>query len=150
MIPDRRQGARILLVEDNLGDVRLTIEALRERTDAANFDIASDGSEALHFLRRQGPHAEAARPDLVFLDLNLPKRSGREVLADIKTDPTLRQIPVIIFTTSAAPEDVATSYDLHTNCFVTKPLEFEQFVDALTSVYDFWVTVAELPPHCQL
>jgi CheY-like chemotaxis protein len=136
----------ILLVEDNPGDVGLVREALRESKLLHRLSTAKDGEEALSLLRRQGVHQEAARPDLILLDLNLPRKDGREVLAEIKADPELRRIPVAVLTSSAADEDVARSYDLHANCYVTKPVDFEQFVRVVRAVEEFWFTVVKLPP----
>lgn len=135
----------ILLVEDNPGDVRLTVEALKEGRMNNRLSVVSDGVEALEFLRRQGRFADAPRADLVLLDLNLPKRDGREVLAEIKRDPELRRTPVVILTTSKADEDVLASYDLHANCFITKPVDFEQFISVVRTIDDFWLTVVRLP-----
>jgi chemotaxis family two-component system response regulator Rcp1 len=136
----------ILLVEDNPGDVRLTIEALKEGKVRNRLSVARDGVEALAFLRREGPHANAARPDLILLDLNLPKKDGREVLADIKEDTRLRRIPVVVLTTSKAEEDILRTYDLHANCYITKPVDLEQFISVVRSIDDFWLSVVRLPP----
>jgi CheY-like chemotaxis protein len=135
----------ILLVEDNAGDVRLTIEALREGKVRNHLHVARDGVEALAFLRREGDFAEAVRPDLVLLDLNLPKKDGREVLAEIKSDESLRRIPVVVLTTSKAEEDILHTYDLHANCYITKPVDLEQFIAVVKSIDDFWLTVVKLP-----
>jgi two-component system, chemotaxis family, response regulator Rcp1 len=137
----------ILLVEDNPGDVRLTKEALREGKVANNLSVAADGVEALAFLRREGPHANAARPDLVLLDLNLPRKDGRQVLAEIKNDADLRRIPVVVLTTSKAEEDILRTYDLHANCYIAKPVDLEQFIRVVKSIDDFWLTVVRLPPE---
>ena len=137
----------ILLVEDNLGDVRLTREALREGKVRNHLHVAADGVEAMEFLRREGQHAHAPQPDLVLLDLNLPKKGGREVLAEIKEDPELRRIPVVILTVSKAEEDVLKSYNLHANCYITKPVNLDQFLEVVKSIEDFWLTVVMLPPH---
>ena len=137
----------ILLVEDNPGDVRLTKEALREGKVANNLSVAADGVEALAFLRREGPHANAARPDLVLLDLNLPRKDGRQVLAEIKIDADLRRIPVVVLTTSKAEEDILKTYDLHANCYIAKPVDLEQFIRVVKSIDDFWLTVVRLPPE---
>jgi len=136
----------ILLVEDNPGDVRLTREALKEGKVLNNLHVASDGMEAVAFLRRQGKFADEIRPDIILLDLNLPKKDGREVLADIKTDPDLRRIPVVILTTSKSEEDILKTYDLHANCYITKPVDLDQFITVVQSVEDFWFTVVKLPP----
>ena len=137
----------ILLVEDNLGDVRLTQEALREGKVRNHLHVAADGVDAIAFLRREGQHAHAAQPDLILLDLNLPKKSGREVLAEIKEDPELRRIPVVILTVSKAEEDVLKSYNLHANCYITKPVNLDQFLEVVKSIEDFWLTVVMLPPR---
>jgi two-component system, chemotaxis family, response regulator Rcp1 len=136
----------ILLVEDNPGDVRLTQEALKEGKVYNNLHWAKDGVEALEFLKRQGKHANAPRPDIILLDLNLPKKDGREVLAQIKKDGDLKQIPVVVLTTSEAEEDVLKSYELHANCYVTKPVDLEKFIHVVQSIDRFWLTVVTLPP----
>lgn len=135
----------ILLVEDNAADVRLTIEALREGKVRNNLSVTRDGVEAMEFLRRQGAYAQAPRPDLVLLDLNLPKMDGREVLAQIKADPQLRTIPVVVLTTSSAEADILKSYSLHANCYITKPVDLDQFVTVVKSIDDFWLTIVKLP-----
>lgn len=135
----------VLLVEDNPGDVRLTREALREGKMRINLHVASDGVEALDFLRSRGPHADAVRPDLILLDLNLPKKDGREVLEDIKADPALRFIPVVVLTSSQAEQDIRRAYDLHANCYVTKPVDLDQFFHVVRSIEDFWFTIVKLP-----
>jgi chemotaxis family two-component system response regulator Rcp1 len=136
----------ILLVEDNPGDVRLTIEALKEGKVHNRLSVAKDGVDALAFLRRAGTYANAARPDLILLDLNLPRKDGREVLAEIKMDPVLRRIPVVVLTTSKAEEDILRTYDLHANCYITKPVDLEQFISVVKSIDDFWLSVVRLPP----
>jgi CheY-like chemotaxis protein len=136
----------ILLVEDNPGDVRLTQEALKEGKVYNNLHWAKDGVEALEFLKRQGKHAKAPRPDIILLDLNLPKKDGREVLAVIKNDAELKHIPVVVLTTSEAEEDVLKSYSLHANCYVTKPVDLEKFIHVVQSIDRFWLTVVTLPP----
>jgi CheY-like chemotaxis protein len=136
----------ILLVEDNPGDYRLTQEALREGKVYNNLHWAKDGVEALDFLKRHGKYADAPRPDIILLDLNLPKKDGREVLSEIKGDPVLRPIPVVILTTSKAEEDVLRSYDLHANCYVTKPVDLDKFIVVVQSIDRFWLTVVTLPP----
>jgi CheY-like chemotaxis protein len=135
----------ILLVEDNPGDVRLTREALREGKVRSRLSVATDGVEAIAFLRRQGEFADATRPDLILLDLNLPRKDGREVLAEIKADPVLKYIPVVVLTSSKAEEDVLRAYDLHANCYVTKPVYFDQFIRVVKSIEDFWFTIVQLP-----
>ena len=136
----------ILLVEDNPGDVRLTREALREGKVYSNLHWAKDGVEALEFLRREGKHAAAPRPDIILLDLNLPKKDGREVLSAIKGDERFMQIPVVILTTSEAEEDVLRSYQLHANCYITKPVDLDKFIVVVQSIDRFWLTVVTLPP----
>ena len=145
---DRKNAApvEILLVEDNPGDVRLTQEALKEGKVYNNLHWAKDGVEALEFLKRQGKHAKAPRPDIILLDLNLPKKDGREVLALVKKDSVLKQIPVVVLTTSEAEEDVLKSYELHANCYVTKPVDLEKFIHVVQSIDRFWLTVVTLPP----
>ena len=136
----------ILLVEDNPGDERLTREALKEGKVFSNLHWVKDGVEALQFLRRQARFGSVPRPDIILLDLNLPKKDGREVLQEIKSDPALKQIPVVVLTTSKAEEDVVRSYNLHANCYVTKPVDLENFITAVQSIDRFWLTVATLPP----
>ena len=137
--------AEILLVEDNPGDVRLTIEALRESKVANNLNVARDGVEALAYLRREGAYANAVRPDLILLDLNMPRKDGREVLAEIKAEPKLRTIPVVVLTTSRAEQDVLRSYELQANCYITKPVDLEQFISIVQSIENFWLTIVTLP-----
>jgi chemotaxis family two-component system response regulator Rcp1 len=137
----------ILLVEDNAGDVRLAREGLRECKLLNNLHVAEDGVRALAFLRREGEHAKAPRPDLIMLDLNLPRKDGREVLREIKEDDELKRIPVVILTTSKAEEDIVKSYSLHANCYVTKPLAIEQFVTVVKAIESFWFTIVKLPPR---
>jgi chemotaxis family two-component system response regulator Rcp1 len=141
------QAVEILLVEDNAADVRLTKEALQEGKVRNNLTVARDGEEALEILRRIGPHGGAARPDLILLDLNLPRKDGREVLATLKADPSLKHIPVVVLTTSNAEVDILKSYQLHANCYITKPVDLEQFVSVVRSIDDFWLTVVKLPPE---
>jgi len=136
----------ILLVEDNPGDVRLAQEALKESKIRNKLHIVEDGVEALAFLHQQGEYAHAPRPDLVLLDLNLPRKSGREVLADIKADEHLKRIPVVILTVSKADEDILQCYNNYANCYVTKPLDFNQFMEITKSIEDFWLTIVNLPP----
>ena len=137
----------ILMVEDNLGDVRLTQEALSEGKVRNHLHVVADGVEAMAFLRREGQYGHAPQPDLILLDLNLPKKSGPEVLAEIKADPELRRIPVVILTVSKAEEDVLKSYNLHANCYITKPVNLDQFLGVVQSIEDFWLTVVMLPPR---
>lgn len=135
----------ILLVEDNPGDVRLTVEALKEGKVRNHLSVAKDGVEALQFLRRTGAYANAVRPDIILLDLNLPKKSGRQVLEEIKADEDLRRIPVVVLTTSSAEEDVLRSYDLHVNCYITKPVDMEQFIQVVKAIDSFWFSIVTLP-----
>lgn len=135
----------VLLVEDSPGDVRLTQESLRDANRAIRLHVAVDGVEAMAFLKREGRHVRAPRPDLILLDLNLPKMDGREVLAQIKADENLRTIPTIILTTSEAEADVTKSYQLRANCFLSKPVELEAFESLVKSINDFWLTKAKLP-----
>jgi two-component system, chemotaxis family, response regulator Rcp1 len=135
----------ILLVEDSPGDVRLTIEALKEAKIKNNLSVVKDGVDAMEFLQHKGSYKNAIRPDLILLDLNLPRKDGREVLAEIKNSPELRQIPVVVLTTSRAEEDILSAYDLHANCYITKPVDFKQFMSVVKSIEDFWLTVVKLP-----
>ena len=135
----------ILLVEDNPGDVRLTEEALKEGKIINNMHLARDGVEAMSFLQRGGKYANAVRPDLILLDLNLPKKDGREVLIEIKEDEELRRIPVVVLTTSRSEEDIIKTYDYHANCYITKPVDFDQFINVVKSIEDFWLSVVKLP-----
>lgn len=137
----------VLLVEDDPGDVMMIREAFEENKLRNRLSVVSDGVEALEFLRQQGKYADAPRPDLILLDLNLPRRDGREVLSDVKSDPALRAIPVVVLTTSSAEEDILRSYDLHANAFVTKPVDFDSFVDVIRQIDEFFVSVVKLPPH---
>jgi CheY-like chemotaxis protein len=137
----------VLLVEDNPGDVRLTREALREGKVVNNLRVVPDGVEAMKYLRRLPPYEDAARPDLILLDLNLPRKDGREVLAELKADGALKRIPVVVLTTSRAEDDIARSYDLHANCYIPKPVDLEQFLRAVQVINDFWLTVVKLPPN---
>jgi two-component system, chemotaxis family, response regulator Rcp1 len=136
----------ILLVEDSPTDVLIAREALEEARLINTIHVAEDGVQALEFLRKQGRFAEAPRPDLILLDLNLPRKNGREVLAEIKADDDLKKIPVVVLTTSSAEEDILRSYNLHANCYVVKPVEFDNFVKAVQSIRQFWLSVVMLPP----
>ena len=138
-------GIRILLVEDNPGDVRLTREALKEAKVNNQLFVVEDGVEAMAFLRNEGEYADTPRPDLILLDLNLPKKDGREVLEEIKQDLELKRIPVVVLTTSRAEEDILKSYNLHANCYVTKPVDLDQFINIVKSIEDFWLTIVRLP-----
>jgi two-component system, chemotaxis family, response regulator Rcp1 len=135
----------ILLVEDNPGDVRLTKEALRGAKVANDLRVVGDGEAAIDYLRRRGPYADAPRPDIVLLDLNLPRLDGREVLADIKSDPDLAKIPIIILTTSSAERDINSAYELHANCYISKPVDFTEFIEAVRSLEGFWLRIVRLP-----
>lgn len=135
----------ILLVEDNPGDIRLTQEALKESKVKNNLTIARDGEEALEILRRQGEHSGNPQPDLILLDLNLPKMDGREVLEKIKNDEILKRIPVVILTTSKAEEDILKSYNLHANCYITKPVDLDQFLIIIKTIDEFWLSIVKLP-----
>ncbi|MGK7900615.1 MAG: response regulator [Hormoscilla sp.] len=136
----------ILLVEDNPGDVFLTQAALEDAKINNNLHLAVDGEEAIAFLFRQGEYGDAPRPDVILLDLNLPKKNGREVLAEIKNDDRLRRIPVVILTTSSSDQDILKSYNLHANCYITKPIDLEQFGHVVRSIENFWFTIVTLPP----
>jgi CheY-like chemotaxis protein len=136
----------ILLVEDNPGDVDLTLEALENSKIRNRLSVVADGEEALAFLRRTGKHARAPRPDLILLDLKLPKKDGREVLTEIKADDDLKRIPVVILTTSQDEEDIFESYNLHANCYITKPIDLHQFIRVIKAIEDFWLTIVQLPP----
>lgn len=135
----------ILLVEDNPGDVRLTDEALKESKIAVNMSVASDGIMALAMLHREGEYANRPLPDLILLDLNMPRMDGREVLRQIKADDALKHIPVVILTTSEAEKDIVQAYDLHANCYITKPVELNEFIEIVKSIEGFWLTVVKLP-----
>jgi two-component system, chemotaxis family, response regulator Rcp1 len=140
----------ILLVEDSPGDVRLTREALKDAKMHINLHVASDGVEAMAFLNREGEHADAPRPDLILLDLNLPRKDGREVLGEIKNNPLLKSIPVVILTTSASDEDVLRSYRLHANCYITKPVDLDGFLKVIRSIDNFWLSIVKLPREAAL
>jgi chemotaxis family two-component system response regulator Rcp1 len=135
----------ILLVEDNPGDVRLTKEALKEGNLLNKLSVVGDGMEALAFLRREGKFADSARPDMILLDLNLPKKSGLEVLADVKADENLRRTPVVVLTTSQAEQDIVKSYNLYANCYISKPVDLGEFMNVVKSIEEFWLTVVKLP-----
>ena len=147
-MPITEKGNRpveILLVEDSPGDVRLVKEALKSAEVANRLHVVSDGLDAMAFLHRQGKYDSAVRPDLILLDLNLPKKNGRETLAEIKQDPHLRRIPVVIFTISKAEDDIIGAYELNANCYITKPVDFEQFMAVIKSIESFWLTTVRLP-----
>ena len=142
---DGRSPIEILLVEDNPGDERLTREALKEGKVYHKLHWAKDGVEAMEFLQQKGKYKDSPRPDIILLDLNLPKKDGREVLQDIKQDEKLKRIPVVVLTTSKAEEDVLRTYNLHANCYVTKPVDLDQFITVVKSIEDFWLTIVKLP-----
>lgn len=141
------KAVEILLVEDNPGDVRLTQEALKEAKVINRLTVLKDGVEALAFLRREGSYANAPRPHLILLDLNLPKKDGREVLAEIKDDEKLKRIPVVVLTTSQNEQDVLKTYNLHANCYITKPVDLNQFITVVKSIEDFWLGIVVLPKN---
>jgi chemotaxis family two-component system response regulator Rcp1 len=143
---NNEQPIEILLVEDNPGDVRLTIEVLKDAKFRNNMSTVNDGAAALAYLRCEGDYADALRPDLILLDLNLPKKDGREVLAEIKADPNLRRIPVVVLTVSKDEEDILKAYDLYANCYITKPIDLDQFINVIRTIKEFWLTIVKLPP----
>jgi two-component system, chemotaxis family, response regulator Rcp1 len=136
---------KILLVEDNVADARLTVESLKDCKVFNQLSFVSDGEEAIDFLYRRGKHHSASRPDLILLDLNLPRKNGREVLAQIKTDPDLKSIPVVILTSSNSERDIVTSYNLHANCYITKPIDLDEFAEVVRAVEGFWFSIVKLP-----
>jgi CheY-like chemotaxis protein len=146
-VGEESRPIEILLVEDNAGDVRLVKEALEENKFLNNLHVARDGVEAMEFLHKEGKYANAVRPDLILLDLNLPKKDGREVLAEVKVDEDLKRIPVVIMTISKAEEDILKTYNLHANCYITKPIDLDQFIKVVKSVESFWLAIVELPPR---
>ena len=137
----------ILLVEDNPGDVRLTRESLKDSKVLNHISVVGDGVEAMAFLRREGKYVKATRPDLILLDLNLPKKNGLEVLAEVKADEQLRRLPVVVLTTSSAEQDILKTYDLHANCYITKPVDLNQFSAVVKTIEEFWFTIVRLPPE---
>lgn len=141
----KTRPVNILLIEDNPGDVRLTQEAFKEGRLAVNLSVVMDGVEAIDFLRKQGSHKDAISPDLILLDLNLPKKDGREVLAEVKSDKDLKRILVVVLTTSNAEQDILKTYNLHANCYINKPVDFEKFFDVIQKIEDFWLATAILP-----
>jgi two-component system, chemotaxis family, response regulator Rcp1 len=145
MIINNPQTIQVLLVEDNPGDVELTIEALEESKLLINLNVANDGEQALRFLKREGEYADAPRPDLILMDLNMPRMDGREALAQIKQDENLHHIPIVVLTTSEAEQDILLTYDLHANCYITKPVDFDQFTKVVRAIEGFWFTVVKLP-----
>jgi CheY-like chemotaxis protein len=142
-----KRAIEILLVEDNPGDIQLTRLALEDNKMSVNLSVVENGVEAIEFLRKEGKYSQAPHPDLVLLDLNLPKKDGREVLAEMKADTILKRIPVVILTTSQAEEDVLRAYNLSANCYITKPVDFDQFVKIVRSIESFWFTIVKLPPE---
>ena len=147
-MPAKSHGSpiEILMVEDNPADVRLTIEAFKDAKVLNRMNVAEDGEAAMAWLRREGSYAKAPRPDLILLDLNLPKKDGREVLAEIKADPDLKRIPVVVLTTSEDQKDILKAYDLHVNAYITKPVDLDQFIKIVEAVENFWLSVVKLPP----
>ena len=137
----------ILMVEDNEGDVYMTTEAFKNAKIANHLSVTRDGAEAMDFLRHQGQFASAPRPDLILLDLNLPGRDGRQILSDIRADPALATIPVVILTSSKAEKDIVQSYQLHANCYIVKPVDFDALLQVVRAIESFWLTVVRLPPH---
>jgi len=144
---EKLKPVEILLVEDSPGDVRLTKEALKDSKVANTITVAEDGVEAMALLRREGKYAESVRPDLILLDLNLPRKDGRQVLEELKADEALRSIPVIILTTSQADEDIIRTYNLHANCYITKPVDLDKFLEVVRTIEDFWLSIVKLPPR---
>jgi CheY-like chemotaxis protein len=140
----------ILLVEDNPGDVRLAQEGMKEGKIINNLSVVTDGVEAMAFLRREGKYADAPRPDLILLDLNLPRKNGRQVLEEVKSDPELLRIPVVVLTMSKADEDILRTYDLHANCYVVKPIDLDQFMHVVQGIENFWFSVVQLPTNGSL
>jgi CheY-like chemotaxis protein len=140
------EAIEILLVEDNPGDVRLTREALKDSKLHNNLSVVEDGAEALAFLRREGKYVNAPRPDILLLDLNLPRIDGRQVLEEIKQDDELKRIPVVVLTTSASEQDILMSYNLHANCYITKPVDLNQFITIVKNIENFWFSIVKLPP----
>jgi len=146
MITEHMRPIEILLVEDSPSDTELTLEALKDFKVRNHVSVVEDGVQAMQFLRRQGPYAQAPRPDLIMLDLNLPRKDGREVLADIKGDDHLKTIPIVVLTTSRADQDILSAYQLNVNCYINKPVDFSQFLEVVRSIESFWLYVVTLPP----
>ncbi len=146
-MPINSRSIEILLVEDNPGDVNLTRIALADREINVNLSVVADGVEAMNFLHRHGEYHQAVHPDLILLDWNLPRKDGREVLVEIKADQRLQRIPIVVLTTSEAEEDILKAYNLHANCYITKPVDFDKFVQIIQSIEDFWFTIVQLPPE---
>lgn len=147
MIERSGRAIEILLIEDSPGDVRLTQEVFRDGKVRNHLSVVEDGVQALAFLRKQAPYTQMPSPDLILLDLNLPRKDGRMVLEEIKADEKLRRIPVVILTTSSAEEDIVKAYDLHANCYITKPIDLDQFIQVVKSIEQFWLTIVKLPPE---
>ncbi len=145
--PQSVTPAKILLAEDNPGDVRLTKEALNDGKIANELYVVGDGIQALNFLRRKGEYSDAPTPDLILMDLNMPRMDGREALAEIKSDDALKMIPIVILTSSAADQDILSAYNLHANCYITKPVDLEQFMDVVQKIEDFWFALVRVPNH---
>src|SRR6201996_3146435 len=143
------QGIHILLVDDNEGDILLTREALEECKIVNQISIAHDGIQAVNFLRKEPPYEDTDMPDLILLDINLPKMDGTEVLSIVKTDPDLKRIPVIMLTTSSAEKDILASYDNYANCYITKPVDLDRFMDVVRTIEDFWISIVKLPKAVQ-
>ena len=144
---DTAGAIQILMVEDSLEDIEITTEALKDAKVRCNLHAVRDGVQAMAYLRRQGEFEDATRPDVIFLDLNMPRMDGRQVLEQIKSDPELQTIPVVVLTTSEADEDILKAYELHANCYITKPVDMKQFIKVVRSIEDFWFTVVRLPPE---
>ena len=144
-VMEMSRPVEILLVEDNPGDVRLTEEALKEGKVSSNLSVVGNGIEALAFLRQEGKYSSSPRPDLMLLDLNLPLKSGHEVLRELKSDPAIRNIPVVVLSTSSAKQDILSTYNLHANCYITKPVDLDQFMKVIQSIESFWLSIVELP-----
>ena len=144
--PNLGRPIEILLVEDSPSDTELTVEALASAKVCNRLSVVEDGVKAMEFLRRQGSYANATRPDLILLDLNLPRKDGREVLAEVKADKSLQSIPVVVLTTSQAEQDVLHAYSFHANCYITKPVDFRQFLEVVKAIESFWLTIVKLPP----
>jgi CheY-like chemotaxis protein len=144
-IKDNIQPINILLVEDNPGDIRLTKEVLKDGKIKNNLSVVMDGEEAIFYLKKEGNYADVLTPDIILLDLNLPKKDGREVLAEIKSDSSLMMIPVIVLTTSSAEQDILSTYANYANCYITKPVDFNQFINVIRSIENFWLTIVKLP-----
>lgn len=144
---DDIKPVEILMAEDNPGEVRLTVKALEQSKLKNKLNVVPDGIEAMKYLRQEGNYCDVVQPDIVFLDLNMPRMDGRQVLAEMKEDQTLKHIPVVVLTTSDSEQDIECSYQLHANCYITKPVDMEQFFKVVTSIENFWFTIVKLPPH---